>query len=67
MKKFQSFDFNSIADVSGALQQIEDHIRTLADFVGECDQMEEDDRAVLIENIGWLKRFYEAAESRISQ
>jgi hypothetical protein len=65
MKSFQNFDFNSITTVSDALQQIDDHIRTLAEFVGECDQMTEDDRLVLIDNISWLKRFYEAAESRV--
>jgi hypothetical protein len=65
MKSFQNFDFNSITTVSDALQQIEDHIRTLTEFVGECDQMTEDDRLVLINNISWLKRFYEAAESRV--
>jgi len=65
MKSFQNFDFNSITAVSDALEQIEDHIRTLAEYVSECEQMTEDDRLVLINNISWLKRFYEAAESRV--
>jgi hypothetical protein len=65
MKSFQNFDFNSVLTTSNALGQIDKHIRTLAEFVGECDQMTEEDRVVLIENISWLKRFYEAAESRV--
>jgi len=67
MKSFQSFNFDSISNVSEALQQIEDHIRILSEYVSECDPMNEKDCDVFIENISWLKRFYEAAERRVLQ
>jgi len=65
MKSFQGFDFNSIGNISDALQQINDQIRVLAGFVGECDPLEDDDRVVFVDNIEWLKRFYETAEKKV--
>jgi len=65
MKSFQGFNFNSISDASDALQKINDQIKVLAGFVSECDPLEEDDRVVFVENIEWLKRFYETAERRV--
>jgi hypothetical protein len=65
MKSFQGFDFNSINNVSDALQQINDQIRVLAGFVGECDPLEDNDRKVFVDNIAWLKRFYETAEKKV--
>jgi uncharacterized protein YoxC len=65
MKSFQNFNFNAIKDVSSALKQIDDQIRVLSDYVSECEVLEEEDCAVFIENIDWLKRFYEVAECRV--
>jgi len=65
MKSFQGFNFNSISDASDALQKINDQIRVLADYVSECEPLEEDDRVVFVNNIEWLKRFYETAEKKV--
>jgi hypothetical protein len=65
MKLLPNFNFNSITNVSDALQKINDQVRLLADYVSEIDSLEEEDRSVFVENIDWLKRFYETAESRI--
>jgi hypothetical protein len=65
MKSFQGFDFNSISNTSDALQKINDQIRVLAGYVSECEPLEEDDRVVFVNNIEWLKRFYETAEKKV--
>jgi hypothetical protein len=65
MKLLPNFNFNSITNVSDALQKINDQVRLLVDYVSEIDSLEEEDRSVFVENIDWLKRFYETAESRI--
>jgi uncharacterized protein YoxC len=65
MKLLPNFDFNSVTNVSDALQKINDQLRILVDYVGESDSLNEDERAIFVENIDWLKRFYEVAESRI--
>ena len=46
-----------------AFSKLESEIRDLADLIE--DPLGEDERDQLSENIEWIKRFYETAETRI--
>jgi hypothetical protein len=63
MKALSNFDFGKIKTVKDAFESLEDQVRALADLIE--DPMTEDDRDQLSENIEWIKRFYETAETRI--
>ena len=63
MKALPNFDFNSIKTMEDAFSKLESEIRDLADLIE--DSLGEDDRDQLSENIEWIKRFYETAETRI--
>ena len=63
MKALPNFDFNSIKTMDDAFSKLESEIRDLADLIE--DSLGEDDRDQLSENIEWIKRFYETAETRI--
>jgi hypothetical protein len=63
MKALPNFDFNSIKTMDDAFSKLESEIRDLADLIE--DPLGEDDRDQLSENIEWIKRFYETAETRI--
>jgi hypothetical protein len=63
MKALPNFDFNSIKTMEDAFSKIESEIRDLADLIE--DPFGEDERDQLSENIEWIKRFYETAETRI--
>jgi hypothetical protein len=63
MKSLPNFDFGKIQTVDDALRTLEEQVRALADLIE--DPMTEDDRDQLSENIEWIKRFYETAETRI--
>jgi hypothetical protein len=63
MKALPNFDFNSIKTMEDAFSKLESEIRDLADLIE--DPLGEDDRDQLSENIEWIKRFYETAETRI--
>ena len=63
MKALSNFDFVKIKTVKDAFESLEDQVRALADLIE--DPMTEDDRDQLSENIEWIKRFYETAETRI--
>jgi len=63
MKALKNFNFDSIKTVDDAFSKLESEIRELADLVE--DPFGEDDRDQLSENIEWIKRFYETAETRI--
>jgi hypothetical protein len=63
MKALSNFDFNSIKTMEDAFSKLESEIRDLADLIE--DPLGEDDRDQLSENIEWIKRFYETAETRI--
>ncbi|NBS94082.1 MAG: hypothetical protein EBT27_10230 [Betaproteobacteria bacterium] len=63
MKALKNFNFDSIKTVDDAFSKLESEIRDLADLVE--DPFGEDDRDQLSENIEWIKRFYETAETRI--
>ena len=67
MRKLPSFNFSSIKTVPQALKKIESQVRELAQIVEEVKEFNEDDRAQLVENIDWLKRYYERAEKVIAQ
>jgi hypothetical protein len=63
MKALPNFNFDSIKTVDDAFSKLESEIRDLADLIE--DPLGEDDRDQLSENIEWIKRFYETAETRI--
>jgi len=60
-----NFDFGSILSFPKALFALEAQIRLLAQLVGENEVLTADDRRQLVDNIGWVKRFYEAAEREL--
>ena len=63
MKALSNFNFGKIKTVKDAFESLEEQVRALADLIE--DPMTEDDRDQLSENIEWIKRFYETAETRI--
>jgi len=63
MKALPNFNFNSIKTMEDAFSKLESEIRDLADLIE--DPLGEDERDQLSENIEWIKRFYETAETRI--
>ena len=63
MKALSNFDFGKIKTVKDAFESLEEQVRSLAELIE--DPMTEDDRDQLSENIEWIKRFYETAETRI--
>jgi hypothetical protein len=63
MKALPNFDFGKIKTVKDAFESLEEQVRSLAELIE--DPMTEDDRDQLSENIEWIKRFYETAETRI--
>jgi hypothetical protein len=63
MKALPNFNFDSIKTVDDAFSKLESEIRDLADLIEA--PLGEDDRDQLSENIEWIKRFYETAETRI--
>jgi uncharacterized protein YoxC len=67
MRKLSSFNFSSIKTVPQALKKIESQVRELAQIVEEVKEFNEDDRAQLVDNIDWLKRYYESAEKVIAK
>ena len=67
MRKLSSFNFSSIKTVPQALKKIESQVRELAQIVEEVKEFNEDDRVQLVENIDWLKRYYERAEKVIAK
>ena len=67
MRKLPSFNFSSIKTVPQALKKIESQVTELAKIVEEVKEFSEDDRAQLVENIDWLKRYYERAEKVIAK
>jgi uncharacterized protein YoxC len=67
MRKLSSFNFSSIKTVPQALKKIESQVIELAKIVEETKEFSEDDRAQLVENIDWLKRYYERAEKVIAK
>ena len=67
MRKLSSFNFSSIKTVPQALKKIESQVRDLAQIVEEAKEFNEDDRVQLVENIDWLKRYYERAEKVIAK
>jgi hypothetical protein len=67
MRKLPSYNFQNINTVHHALEEIESHIKDLAEIIEECEQFDDDDRTQLVENIEWLKHFYERAEKVIRE
>lgn len=67
MQKLSNFNFSSIKTVPQALKKIESQVKELAKIVGQTKEFNEDDKAQLVENIDWLKRYYERAEKVIRE
>jgi uncharacterized protein YoxC len=67
MQKLPNFNFSSITTVPQALKKIENQVRELAKIVEKVKEFNEDDKAQLVENIDWLKRYYERAEKVIAK
>jgi len=60
MKPLPNFDVASLSTVDETLLHLEDNIRWLSDDIDGT--MEEDDVQQFIQNLDWIKRFYERAE-----
>ena len=60
MKPLPNFDVASLNTLDETLVHLEDNIRRLAEDVEGT--MEEDDVQQFIQNLDWIKRFYERAE-----
>ncbi|NBW18261.1 MAG: hypothetical protein EBR82_60840 [Caulobacteraceae bacterium] len=60
MKPLPNFDVASLNTLDETLVHLEDNIRWLAEDVEGT--MEEDDVQQFIQNLDWIKRFYERAE-----
>jgi|GEM_PF-5717997 len=67
MQKLPNFNFSSITTVPQALKKIESQVRQLAQIIDNTKEFSEDDKVQLVENIDWLKRYYERAEKVIAQ
>ena len=66
MRSLPGFNFLTLTTYSKALAEIEKQIRILIELIDECDDtFTDEDRAQLVQNIKWLKRYYEAAERAI--
>jgi hypothetical protein len=63
MKPLSNFNFETITTSSQAIKEIEHQLKILTKMVSTHDfPLSEDDKKQLVDNIKWLKRFYEAAE-----
>ena len=67
MQKLPNFNFSSITTVPQALKKIESQVRQLAQIIDNTKEFSEDDKVQLVENIDWLKRYYESAEKVIAK
>ena len=67
MQKLPNFNFSSITTVPQALKKIESQVRQLDQIIDNTKEFSEDDKVQLVENIDWLKRYYERAEKVIAQ
>lgn len=66
MRSLPNFNFENLDTYTKSLTAIEENIRLLIQYVEECDDnFTDDDRTQLINNIKWLKRYYESAERNI--
>lgn len=63
VKPLPNFNFNSITTFEQAVSEIKNQINHLTKIIDDCDdQFTMRDREQLVENIRWLKQFYEKAE-----
>ena len=60
MKPLPNFDVASLSTVDETLLHLEDNIRWLSDDIDEA--MDDDDVQQFVQNLDWIKRFYERAE-----
>ena len=67
MRKLPNFNLLSITTVPQALSKIESQVKKLAGFIDISKELNEEDKAQLIKNIDWLKRYYERAEKVIAK
>lgn len=60
VKPLPNFNFNSITTFKREVNEIKNQINHLARLIEECDdQFTVRDREQLVDNIRWLKQFYE--------
>ena len=63
MKPLPNFNFDSLTTSASAISAIEQQIRLLIKYVAECNESLVDaDKTQLVQNILWIKRYYETAE-----
>jgi uncharacterized protein YoxC len=67
MRKLPNFNLLSITTIPQALSKIETQVKKLAGFIDTNKELTEDDKAQLVKNIDWLKRYYERAEKVIAE
>ena len=67
MRKLPNFNLLSITTIPQALSKIEMQVRKLANFIDTSKELNEEDKAQLVKNIDWLKRYYERAEKVIAK
>ena len=67
MRKLPNFNLLSITTIPQALSKIETQVKKLAGFIDTSKELTEDDKAQLVKNIDWLKRYYERAEKVIAK
>jgi hypothetical protein len=60
MKPLPNFDVASLNTVDETLLHLEDNIRWLSDDIDGT--MDDDDVQQFVQNLDWIKRFYERAE-----
>jgi hypothetical protein len=60
MKPLPNFDVASLSTVDETLMHLEDNIRWLSDDIDGA--MDDDDVQQFVQNLDWIKRFYERAE-----
>lgn len=66
MRSLPNFNITQLTTFDQTLNAIQDQLYELITRIDECDDtLSEDDRKQLVNNIQWIKRFYETAERNI--
>lgn len=66
MRPLPNFNFSTLDTYPKSLAAIEEQIRLLIGIVEETPEpFSDEDKKMLVTNIEWLKKFYEAAERNL--
>lgn len=66
MRPLPNYNITLLDTTEKSLDAIEEQIHELIIRIDECDDtLSESDRVQLVQNIQWLKRFYESAERNL--